>query len=121
MTTHTAIAATTLGSIDTVQVLSTKPGAGQVLVKVAYSSMTPIDVYAIDVGLYVDSHPYRLGYSLSGTITEIGDAVPDLAVGDRVSIIDSILQSISHPIHLERSLPLVFLVKRPKRCNNIAF
>jgi 3-methylcrotonyl-CoA carboxylase alpha subunit len=84
MTTHTAIASTAKGQFDAIQVVTEKPGPGEVLLKVAYASMVAFDTYITDVGLVVVEYPVILGINAAGTVAEIGSGVESLAVGDRV-------------------------------------
>ncbi|EGO05367.1 hypothetical protein SERLA73DRAFT_174491 [Serpula lacrymans var. lacrymans S7.3] len=85
MATHTAIAATSKGVLEAIQVKTEKPGRGEVLVKVAYSSMIAFDTYITDLGYHVKEYPAVLGFNASGTVAEVGLGVDDLAVGDRVT------------------------------------
>ncbi|KAJ7117614.1 GroES-like protein [Mycena epipterygia] len=85
MSTHTAIAALGKGQFDAIEVETEKPGAGQVLVKVAYASMIAFDTYITDVGYAVVQFPVILGFNASGTVAEVGSGVTGLAVGDRVT------------------------------------
>jgi NADPH:quinone reductase-like Zn-dependent oxidoreductase len=84
MTTHTAIAATALGQFDAIQVLTEKPGLGDVLIKVDFASMIAFDTYVTDKAFYVDKYPKILGFNVAGSIVEPGEGVSSLAVGDRV-------------------------------------
>lgn len=86
MSTHTAIATTSKGIIDAIQVPTTKPGPGEILLKNAFSSMIAFDTYMADLGYAVQEYPAILGFNASGTVAEVGPGVTDLAVGDRVSI-----------------------------------
>ncbi|KAF7356305.1 PKS-ER domain-containing protein [Mycena venus] len=83
--THTAIAALAKGRFDAIQVERAKPGAGEVLVKIAYASMIAFDTYITDVGFVVVDYPVILGFNGAGTVAEIGAGVTSLAVGDRVT------------------------------------
>jgi 3-methylcrotonyl-CoA carboxylase alpha subunit len=85
MSTHTAIATTSLGVIDAVQVPTEKPGPGEVLLKVAYASLMAFDVYVMDAGFFVQEYPVTLGFNSSGTVVQVGAGVDDIKVGDRVS------------------------------------
>lgn len=63
------------------------PGPGQVVVKVAATTFNPVDAgirggYLAQV--YAVSFPHIPGVDVSGTITELGAAVQDWAVGDTV-------------------------------------
>lgn len=86
MTTHTAIATTSKGHFDAIQVPTETPGQGQVLLKVAYGSMIAFDTYVTDRGYAVQDYPLVLGFSAAGTIHKVGPGISDLKVGDRVRI-----------------------------------
>ncbi|KAJ7022120.1 chaperonin 10-like protein [Mycena alexandri] len=85
MPTHTAIAAIAPGQFDAIQVETEEPGAGQILVKVAYASMIAFDTYITDVGYFVADYPVILGFNASGTVAAVGAGVTSLAVGDRIA------------------------------------
>lgn len=63
------------------------PGAGEVLVKVAATSVNPID-YKRRAGLTKDFYPMKfpglIGVDLAGTVAKIGPAVEGFSVGDPV-------------------------------------
>jgi NADPH:quinone reductase-like Zn-dependent oxidoreductase len=63
------------------------PGPGEVLVRVAASSVNPID-YKRRAGLTKDFYPLKfpglIGVDLSGTVAKIGPGVEDFSVGDQV-------------------------------------
>lgn len=63
------------------------PGPGEVLVKVAATSVNPID-YKRRAGLTKDFYPIKfpglIGVDIAGTVLEIGPGVGDFSVGDRV-------------------------------------
>ena len=63
------------------------PGPGQVLVRVAATSVNPID-YKRRAGLTKDFYPLRfpslIGVDMSGTVIELGADVQDFSVGDQV-------------------------------------
>ncbi|KAJ7464596.1 chaperonin 10-like protein [Mycena latifolia] len=84
MPAHTAIAALAKGQIDAIQVETEKPGAGHVLIKVAYASLIAFDTYVTDGGYRVAQYPVGMGFNASGVVQEVGDGVAALAVGDRV-------------------------------------
>ncbi|KAF8873875.1 chaperonin 10-like protein [Infundibulicybe gibba] len=69
--THTAIALTSKG----------------VLIKVAYTSLMAVDLYAVDLGLTVVDYPAGLGFNIAGVVHQLGAEVKDLAVGDRVAAV----------------------------------
>ena len=63
------------------------PGAGEVLVRVAASSVNPID-YKRRAGLTKDFYPLQfpglIGVDLAGTVVKVGPGVEDFSVGDQV-------------------------------------
>ncbi len=63
------------------------PGPGEVLVRVAASSVNPID-YKRRAGLTKDFYPLKfpglIGVDISGTVVKIGPGVEDFSVGDQV-------------------------------------
>ena len=54
-------------------------------IKVEYTAPIPFDTYQSDLGYTVDEWPIVLGFSASGTVAKLGEGVPGLKVGDRVS------------------------------------
>ncbi|KAH7922794.1 GroES-like protein [Leucogyrophana mollusca] len=85
MSTHTAIATTSKGVVDAIQVETERPPPGHVLVKVSYSAIGPLDTYMAVQGLFVQDYPTLLGFNVSGTVAETGSGVEGLVVGDRVA------------------------------------
>jgi NADPH:quinone reductase-like Zn-dependent oxidoreductase len=63
------------------------PGAGEVLVRVAATSVNPIDVKR-RAGLTKDFYPMKfpslIGVDIAGTVVKVGAGVDDFAVGDQV-------------------------------------
>jgi NADPH:quinone reductase-like Zn-dependent oxidoreductase len=63
------------------------PGPGEVLVRVAASSVNPID-YKRRAGLTKDFYPIKfpgiIGIDISGTVVKLGPDVEDFSVGDQV-------------------------------------
>ena len=63
------------------------PGPGEVLVRVAATSVNPID-YKRRAGLTQDFYPLKfpglIGVDMAGTVVKTGPAVEDFSVGDRV-------------------------------------
>ena len=60
------------------------PGAGQVLVKVEAAGVNFIETYQRS-GVYAVDYPFTPGSEFSGTVTEVGEDVRHLKVGDRVA------------------------------------
>lgn len=84
--THTAIAVTQIGTISSIEVPTPRPGPNEVLVKVEYAALIPLDAYATDLGYLAPTFPVILGYTIAGTVAAVGAGVNDLVVGDQVSI-----------------------------------
>jgi len=63
------------------------PGAGEVLVRVAATSVNPID-YKRRAGLTKDFYPMKfpslIGVDIAGTVVKVGPGVEDFSVGDQV-------------------------------------
>jgi len=55
---HTAIATTSKGLFDAIQVPTEAPGQGEILLRVEYSSMVAFDIYMTDFGYHIQ---WRLG------------------------------------------------------------
>ena len=87
MSTHTAFATTRPGVLEKIQVPTPAPGPNEVLVKMRYVGLAPIDSYRLDTGIFVqqDQYPYVLGAAGSGEIVSVGHDVTDLRRGDSVS------------------------------------
>jgi NADPH2:quinone reductase len=66
------------------EVSSPEAESGQAVVKIEAAGVNFIDVYQRD-GLYPVQLPYVLGLEGSGTVSEVGQGVDALAVGDRVA------------------------------------
>lgn len=72
------------------------PGSGEVVIEPAFNGVCGSDLHLIDdpehsgFPLEYDEQgvmkPMRLGHEYSGTVTEIGEGVNSLAVGDRVAV-----------------------------------
>ncbi|MGO2052075.1 NADPH:quinone reductase [Glutamicibacter sp. BW80] len=60
------------------------PGAGQVLVKVEAAGVNFIETYQRS-GVYAVDYPFTPGSEFSGTVTQVGEDVRHLKVGDRVA------------------------------------
>uniref|UniRef100_D8Q781 Enoyl reductase (ER) domain-containing protein n=1 Tax=Schizophyllum commune (strain H4-8 / FGSC 9210) TaxID=578458 RepID=D8Q781_SCHCM len=84
-TTHRAVAALSPGSWDVISIPTPEPNPGEVSIKVEYTALIPFDTYQSDLGYIVDEWPIVLGFSASGTIAKVGEGVPGLKVGDRVT------------------------------------
>ncbi|KAK3365311.1 chaperonin 10-like protein [Lasiosphaeria ovina] len=71
------------------------PGAGEVLVRVEWTSSTPLDLHRADGGLAITKYPFFMGSSFAGAVVALGpppptalpplrDAIRELHVGDKV-------------------------------------
>jgi NADPH:quinone reductase len=60
------------------------PGAGEARVRLAASGVNFIDTYQ-RTGIYPKETPFTLGMEGAGEVTEVGEAVEDLQVGDHVA------------------------------------
>ena len=61
--------------------------AGEVLIKVAYCAICGTDIRILEGKKKKDiSYPCVIGHEISGTICEVGDAVTDFQIGERVNI-----------------------------------
>lgn len=70
-----------------IQVVRPVPGAGEVLVRITWSSLNPHDasVRSGEAARYLTySYPVVLGSDFAGVVEELGHGVTDLQVGDRV-------------------------------------
>lgn len=85
--THLAFASTAVGITSVIQVPTPSPGPGEVMVKVAFSAVIPLDTYVADYGRNVNGeYPVVLGLNLSGVVEAIGSGVGGLQTGDKVNI-----------------------------------
>ncbi|TFK68242.1 GroES-like protein [Pluteus cervinus] len=80
-----AIATSSLGQIEEIELPLSPPAPGQVLMKVFYGAMIPLDAYMVDLGYFVNEYPVVLGYSAAGTVEMLGEGVDDLKIGDKVT------------------------------------
>ena len=85
MSTHTAVATTSLGKIDAIQIPTRIPGDGDILIKTSAVAISLFDTYPVDRAFLVNAYPYILGFNGAGTVVEVGTGVHDFKVGDRVS------------------------------------
>ncbi|XP_013095407.2 zeta-crystallin-like [Biomphalaria glabrata] len=61
-----------------------KPGKGQVLIKVYFSGVNPVDTYIRAGGFGPVTFPKVLGMDTAGTVEEVGEGVTEFKKGDRV-------------------------------------
>ncbi|KAJ8590517.1 NAD(P)-binding protein [Rhizopogon salebrosus TDB-379] len=68
--THSAFATTAVGVTSVIHVPTSSPGLGEVMVKVAYSTIIPLDTYMVDYGRRSEGeYPVILGFNVSGFAT----------------------------------------------------
>ncbi|KAG2035631.1 chaperonin 10-like protein [Suillus americanus] len=85
--THLAFATTAVGTTSVIQVPTLSPGPGEVMVKMAFSTVIPLnlDTYMADYGRNINGeYPVVLGFNLSGVVEAVGSGVADLQTGDKV-------------------------------------
>jgi NADPH:quinone reductase-like Zn-dependent oxidoreductase len=83
--THSAFATTAVGVTSVIHVPTSSPGLGEVMVKVAYSTIIPLDTYMVDYGRRSEGeYPVILGFNVSGVVESVGAGVGNLQTGDKV-------------------------------------
>jgi NADPH:quinone reductase-like Zn-dependent oxidoreductase len=70
--------------LEAVRVPVPQPAVDQVLIRVAASSLNPLEYKLADLNFFGRTPPVVLGLDLSGTVVAIGSAVRGIAVGDSV-------------------------------------
>jgi NADPH:quinone reductase-like Zn-dependent oxidoreductase len=71
--------------LEAVRVAVPQPGAGQVLIRVAASSLNPLEYKLAELNFLGRTPPVVLGLDLSGIVVATGSAVRGVAVGDAVA------------------------------------
>ncbi|EJD46219.1 GroES-like protein [Auricularia subglabra TFB-10046 SS5] len=87
MSTHKSFYVATAGALKVIDVPTPTPGPDEVLVKVAYTSLVPLDVEVAENGLGSnDWLPFTPGYNVAGTVVKVGVNVNESVVkaGDKV-------------------------------------
>jgi NADPH:quinone reductase-like Zn-dependent oxidoreductase len=68
--------------VNTVDV--SKPGPGEILVKIQSASLNALDWKIQKHGIFVDHYPVVIGRDIAGDVAEVGFGVTEVAVGERV-------------------------------------
>jgi NADPH:quinone reductase-like Zn-dependent oxidoreductase len=71
--------------LEPVRVPVPQPAAGQVLIRVAASSLNPLEYKLADLNFMGRTPPVVLGLDLAGVVVAVGDDVTGVAVGDAVA------------------------------------
>ena len=71
--------------LEAVRVAVSRPAAGQVLIRVAASSLNPLEYKLADLNFMGRTPPVALGLDLAGVVVAVGDGVGGVAVGDGVA------------------------------------
>jgi len=71
--------------LEAVRVPVARPGADHVLIRVAASSLNPLEYKLADLNFMGRTPPVALGLDLAGVVVAVGSAVSGLAVGDAVA------------------------------------
>src|ERR1700748_777274 len=71
--------------LEAIRIPVAQPAAVQVLIRVAASSLNPLDYKLADLNFMGRTPPVVLGLDLAGVVVAVGDGVTGLAVGDAVA------------------------------------
>ena len=71
--------------LEAVRVVVSRPAAEQVLIRVAASSLNPLEYKLADLNFMGRTPPVALGLDLAGVVVAVGDGVGGVAVGDAVA------------------------------------
>src|SRR6201997_4393252 len=71
--------------LEAVRVAVPQPAADQVLIRVAASSLNPLEYKLADLNFLGRTPPVVLGLDLAGVVVAVGDGVSGVAVGDAVA------------------------------------
>jgi NADPH:quinone reductase-like Zn-dependent oxidoreductase len=71
--------------LEAVRVRVTPPAADEVLIRVAASSLNPLEYKLADLNFMGRTPPVALGLDLAGVVVAVGDGVSGVAVGDTVA------------------------------------
>src|SRR5437762_995505 len=97
------------------EALDPRPGTGEVVLRVLYAGLNPADRYLAE-GQYPARpiFPHILGRDGLGVVESIGDAVTDLKIGEKVSIVRSEIGVTRPGTFAERvAVPVESLVRPP--------
>lgn len=87
MATHRAVHVNTVGGpLEVVDAETIPPGRGEVRIAVSACGVCGTDRAFVNGGFPDMSWPLTLGHEIAGTISEVGEAVTEFAVGDRVAV-----------------------------------
>jgi len=83
--THAAVGFTGLASdINILQLPTQQPGPDELLVRVLYCALSPVDFLEVQFGLPGLQYPNVLGFSFTGEVVEVGTNVEGFKKGDKV-------------------------------------
>lgn len=71
--------------LEAVRVPVPKPGAGEVLIQVASSSLNPLEHKLATLNFLGRTPPVILGFDLAGVVVGLGDGASSFALGDEVA------------------------------------
>ena len=63
-----------------------KPGKGEILVRLKAGTVCTSDIMDMKYGIFADNLPMVMGHEAAGVITEVGDDVVGVQVGDEVAV-----------------------------------
>ncbi|KAI0328526.1 GroES-like protein [Cubamyces sp. BRFM 1775] len=75
-----------------------KPGANEVLVRIEATALNPADWKILYLGILAEVYPTILGFDAAGVVVEVGEAVKEYAVGDKV-IAQGWYDPVKHSMH----------------------
>ncbi|GJE88568.1 zinc-binding alcohol dehydrogenase family protein [Phanerochaete sordida] len=71
------------------------PGPGYILVEVRAAALNPVDWILRDMGLWIKEWPTILGTDAAGVVVELGEGVSNVAVGDRVMYMGTMVDKLT--------------------------
>lgn len=63
---------------------TSKPGPGELLVKIEAAGLNPVDWKIQKYGVFVEDYPAIIGTDIAGIVEEVGEGVGAFVKGDRV-------------------------------------